>query len=372
MKSFIILVADDWEIQGDGSGNVAELQYIPALRLMEIAKELGIRLTFMVDVAQRLCLERFKYEDPDLMVQARLWDDTVCLMAKRGFDVQLHLHPQWIDARYENRRFVLGPGRNLGRYNPNQQQELVSASVDYLGNLLGPIHRGYQVVAFKAGCWGLQPSEPLLSILAEAGIKIVLGVRDGMHIPAQGIDYRNLQEPYLPYHPRFDDVTKVAGEPNQLVVIPLQPHDVGPGDVLRLAWHLAVDAARSKIFGDRQSHDTARLSTELATRKARFSLSLRPYRTHLKLGKLPFSFMKHAFDQAIGRLHGYDVELIPILVECHSKDLQSNFDNARRFLEYLCERYRDAVEFWDLSTFCDLIRDKPSLVKSLAASGVCI
>ena len=38
-KKFLILIEDDFEIMGNGLGNVAELQYLPALTLMNIAKK---------------------------------------------------------------------------------------------------------------------------------------------------------------------------------------------------------------------------------------------------------------------------------------------------------------------------------------------
>jgi len=39
MKKFVILVEDDFEIMGNGQGNVADLQYLPAISLMNIANK---------------------------------------------------------------------------------------------------------------------------------------------------------------------------------------------------------------------------------------------------------------------------------------------------------------------------------------------
>lgn len=98
-KRFCVLIEDDWELKGDGSGNVAQHQYLPALFLMKTASKLGIRLTFMVDVAQQLTFIKYQEMDANIRIQKQLWDETVCLMKQEGFDVQLHLHPHWIDAR---------------------------------------------------------------------------------------------------------------------------------------------------------------------------------------------------------------------------------------------------------------------------------
>lgn len=90
-KKFVILIEDDFEIMGNGIGNVAELQYLPALALMNIAEKYNAKITFMVDVAHQLALKR-NGAVPDIRIQTRLWDETVLLMKERGFDVQLHLH----------------------------------------------------------------------------------------------------------------------------------------------------------------------------------------------------------------------------------------------------------------------------------------
>ncbi|MDH7599233.1 MAG: hypothetical protein QHH07_06305 [Sedimentisphaerales bacterium] len=367
---YIILLHDDWEVRGDGLGNVADLQYLPALALMDIAEDLGLKLTFMAEVAHRLALERFKECHPDLSVQARLWDDTVRMMAERGFDVQLHLHPQWLDARYVDGRFRVGRRQNIGCYRPDQQEQLIAESVRYLIGLVKSVDQGYQVIAFKAGCWGLQPSRPLLGILASTGIHIILGVRDGMCIPNQNVDYRRLEERFLPYHPNVDDVTRVAERPNSLVVIPLQLHAADMIATVRLALYLGLSKIRERFASEDATWrvDMSWPSNQ-GQKKGRFRFSLRPYRTHLKLGALPFSFMKHAFDQVIKRLQHFDLDLIPIAIECHSKTLKSHMGEVRRFVTYLLDHYGDQIEFMDLRSFWQYLQERPWLVKSKAVDN---
>ena len=43
-KRFNILIEDDWEVMGNGLGNVAQLQYLPSMFFMKLAKRLGIKL----------------------------------------------------------------------------------------------------------------------------------------------------------------------------------------------------------------------------------------------------------------------------------------------------------------------------------------
>jgi len=335
---FLILIEDDFELMGDGSGDVAALQQRPAQALMDAAGECGATLTFMVDVAQQLAF--YRHEDPWLRGQRQLWDDTVRQMLQRGFDVQLHLHPQWLGARFRDGVFVLDERWNLGTYAPAEQRQLVDEAIRYLVKLLKPIEPSYRVVAFKAGSWGLQPSAPLLETLAGAGIRVVMGVREGMRIPGLGVDYTHLNEPRLPYHPDLSDVTRRAVRSNPLVVLPLQPYAPAP-----LA--LAELAAGTMARGLRRT--TGRGWVDPEAGKRRFVLSHRPYRTHLKLGEQPFSYLRRSFDQTLERLSGLDQDRIPVVIESHTKQLGDQGDTAHRFLAYVAGR--PDVEFGTLSSY---------------------
>ena len=238
MKKFTILIEDDFEIMGNGLGNVADLQYLPALSLMNMAEEMGIKLSFMVDVAHRLTLEKFQKTYRNLRVQKLIWDETVLMMKERGFDVQLHLHPQWLNADFKDGYFHLSGNWNIGGYRAAEQKQLLMDSINFLRSLLKPVSDDYEIIAFKAGSWGLQPSEKLLAGLTDFGIKIVLGVRDGLKIPAASIDYTNLEEKELAYSPDMQDITRVASRRNGLTVIPLLSYEPGIATLLKLSFNV--------------------------------------------------------------------------------------------------------------------------------------
>ncbi len=214
MNKFTILIEDDWEISGNGLGNVGDLQYLPAIQFMDIADSFGIKLTFMVEVAQQLSFSKYQQQDRNVKIQKELWDESVLLMVERGHDVQLHLHPQWINAEYRNGYFFINNQWNIGLYDFNAQEDLITSSCEYLNSLIKPIKPNYRICAFKGGSWGLQPSADLLKILSQNGIKIVMGVIKGVEIPDIGVDYTHLEEDSLPYNPSFDDITAVAKTKN--------------------------------------------------------------------------------------------------------------------------------------------------------------
>ena len=365
-KRFTILIEDDWEVMGNGLGNVAQLQYLPSMFFMKLARRLGIKLTFMVDVVQQLEYRKHSQTDYNLKLQKNLWDDSVRLMKSYGFDVQLHLHPQWMNAIRKDDFFFLNNNWNFGRYGDADQDHLIGESINYLHDLLRPIDQQYKVVAYKGGSWGLQPSGTLLKNMEKHGIRIVTGVRKGMYLPGNGVDYRSLEEPIMPYYPVYADLCKVAAEKGNIFIIPLQT--VIPG-VTGLSY-LALDLVKRKISKKdsmRHYYDSSvpekiyELSPIAEESKPKFPYIT--YKTHLKIGNQPFSYLKTSFDQVIKQLAGTPYQRIPILIECHTKQYNSYYVDIERFLSYVQEKYGDVAEFSTLTEFLKEVEMNSAMVK---------
>lgn len=353
-KRFTILIEDDWEVMGNGLGNVAQLQYLPSMFFMKLARRLGIKLTFMVDVVQQLEFKKYIHTDYNLKLQKNLWDDSVLLMKSYGFDVQLHLHPQWLNATLKDDFFFLNSNWNFGRYSDADQDQLIGESVNYLHELIRPIDPEYKVVAYKGGSWGLQPSGTLLKNMEKHGIRLVTGVRRGMYLPGNGVDYRTLEEPTMPYYPVYDDLCKVSSEKKGIFIIPLQT--VTPG--VKGLGYLAVDLVKRKVSkSDSMRHyyngnvpeKIYELSPIAEESKPKFPYV--SYKTHLKIGNQPFSYLKTSFDQVIKQLANTEHKRIPILIECHTKQYNNYYGDIERFLAYVQEKYGDVADFGTLSGF---------------------
>src|SRR5689334_17177668 len=103
MKPKIYLAfVDDWELSGNGSGDVEELQIEPMRELVKVYDRYGIRGSFNAEVMQQLSFRRLQDRYPELGHAAVAWDNAVLETYRKGHDVQLHIHPQWIGAEYKN------------------------------------------------------------------------------------------------------------------------------------------------------------------------------------------------------------------------------------------------------------------------------
>lgn len=365
MKKFVVLIEDDFEVMGNGLGNVAHLQYLPALSLINIANKYNVKITFMVDVAHQLVL-RANMQHPEIRVQAKLWDETVLLLKEYGHDIQLHLHPQWLNAKYENGHFYLSDNWNLGRCTPIDQHRLITESVEYLNNLLVNKFPEYKVCAYKAGSWGMQPSSNLQAEFEKVGINIMMGVRQGLEIPSQGVDYTCLEEAYLPYYPDSDNLQILSDKVRNLAVIPLQSYDPDLITFSRYMLNQVITKYRYqnnlRYYSPRPIPDEVKNLNPLKG-KSLFKLGLRPYSTHLKIGNQSFSYLKKSFDTVIRRLEEIDADRIPILIESHTKQYRHHYHDIEKFLAYVSEKYESSVEFSDLSGFSQEIKENPELVR---------
>src|SRR5881227_1257734 len=100
-----LALTHDWELRGDGSGDIEQIQFAPMRTLLEIYRRHGVATTFLPDLMQQLRFRALAANYPELKITADSWDEHAREAFRRGHDIQLHLHPQWLDAQYEYGRW---------------------------------------------------------------------------------------------------------------------------------------------------------------------------------------------------------------------------------------------------------------------------
>ncbi len=107
-----IVLTVDYEIFGNGSGDVRQHIVEPAERMARICERLWIApLTIFFEAEEYLAFERHAAEletslgyDPAALIR-----EQVASLVRRGHQFQLHLHPQWYGARFQDDRWLLRP-----------------------------------------------------------------------------------------------------------------------------------------------------------------------------------------------------------------------------------------------------------------------
>lgn len=182
MKKKRIILSFDYELFfGERSGTVQKTLINPTNLLLDCMDSVGAKGSFFIDYLMFERLEQL--EDERAKSDLRLVKEQVKDIVRRGHRIELHLHPHWIDARYN--------GDGTWDYSDFTHYSLYSLSKEevarqfregtaYLTNLAREVDPEYKIVAFRAGGWTIQPFDILKECFIENGIVIDSSVMHGV------------------------------------------------------------------------------------------------------------------------------------------------------------------------------------------------
>ena len=206
-----VLLHDDWEIYGDGTGDPDVLMFEPAKRILDICDIYGARYTFYAEIGQQLNILNAP-ANSKWRKYARTWEDLLKDAIQRGHDVQLHFHPQWMGAELRNDIWQLDYTKwNTGKIEFELLDEWIGKGTAYLRNLLRSVKSDYDVVSYRAGGWMCQPSTNLYKALKKHGILCDVSVIKGRYKEFSDggkIDFRYAHSNIEPWEVHPDDFAK--------------------------------------------------------------------------------------------------------------------------------------------------------------------
>ncbi len=174
----------DYEIYGNGEGSLMDLIYKPAEKLVAIFRRWSARFVVFVEVAELEMIEAERTDSDIDSVKHQIRD-----LYKDGFEIGLHLHPQWYKGRHANGRWILDYKEyNLCKLPREQITLIVDRSIAYIRGLLDVAD--FTPFSFRAGNWLFQPTRDVAEILAEKGLKVDSSVFKGGLQYNHGLDYR--------------------------------------------------------------------------------------------------------------------------------------------------------------------------------------
>lgn len=174
----------DYEISGNGEGSLKELVYEPAERLKTLFEKWDARFVAFVEVAE---LEMIEAQGSDQAID--LVKNQILDFYRNGFELGLHLHPQWYKGRFDNEKWRLDYTEyNLCTLPRARIEQIVERAITYLRKLLGEAE--FTPFSFRAGNWLFKPTQPVANVLAERGIKVDSSVFKGGLRHQHQLDYR--------------------------------------------------------------------------------------------------------------------------------------------------------------------------------------
>jgi len=362
-----IALTNDWELRGNGIGNVVDLQYIPALKLMDLYKSLHIPATFTVEVMQQLSFERYADKYASIKSQRDIWIKTVKIMAEKGFDVQLHIHPQWHNASFDGKFWKLDKRWNITDYPPVLIEKFVKKSKKYLQMLVGDKH---SIVAFRAGAWGVCcPSSPLFEVLEKYRIKVDVSIVDGVYYDGESIrlDYTQLESPYFPYYPDYNDVRKVSPVPTRIIEIPTQTLSLEKSFRIYNKFCNLMSQVESLLKKNKLDKDAKELPDFIINDPFGFK-SGKAYGNYIMdlSANLNIIAFKHGINIIVKRaLEKEWPGIVPLVFENHPKDItERKLRTIKKIIQYIQSKYGNIIRFVTLKDIVDHIELINPLIKT--------
>lgn len=348
MKQTIYLAfVDDWELSGNGSGSARELQFRPMRELVKIYNAHGVRGSFNAEVMQQLTFRALERDYPELKTLADEWDASVQEAYAQGHDIQLHIHPQWRNAQYEDGQWRLTSDWSILNYEEDVAFQMMSAGKSYLENLLRPIDPAYRCVSFRSGSWCIAPSPHILSLLVKLGIVFDMSIVGGVRYETKNInlDYTACDEDFLPFYPVMTDARLVSDKPEPIICVPTN-HFYGSR---RQVFKHHLDKALGKIKKRSRSGQAAQVgsrSVEAYGQEWAQTRHASPWMRVYEKGIVPYLKGKHLIsdiaqlDYALlcemlasirRRARNSGLSHVPIILENHTKDIR-DFSDIERFV----------------------------------------
>lgn len=214
----------DYEIYGNGEGSLREQVFEPAEKLIAVFEKAGVRFVAFIEVAEIEAIEK-SHSDPAINSVRRQIEN----LYNGGFEVGLHIHPQWINGRYDGSHWLLDLTEyNLCTLRRERVVDIVGHSIAFLRTLVA--NSAYTPLSFRAGNWLFQPSETLATILAGHGIYLDSSVFKGGLQHLHGLDYRRALR--NGYYWRFSRDVERPDPGGEMVEIPIFSRMVPPWSLI--------------------------------------------------------------------------------------------------------------------------------------------
>ena len=202
----------DYEIYGNGDGTLSELILEPAEKLRNMFVSEGFRFVVFVEAAE---LEIIEINGTD----AAIGDvrNQIRRLHQEGFEIGLHLHPQWYNARQQDGAWILDYDEyDLCKLPRKRVVEIIDRSIEYLRGIVGK--PDFVPLSFRAGNWLFQPAAVVADVIATRGIKLDSSVFKGGMQRQYGLDYRGATR--NGYYWSFSEHVDVPDPSGKLVEIP--------------------------------------------------------------------------------------------------------------------------------------------------------
>lgn len=240
-----IVLTFDYELFfGTNSGSVEKCMIEPTNRLFQLADEYAVKLVFFVDIGYYIQMHR--YENASLVKDKLMFENQVKEMVSRGHDVQLHIHPHWEKAVYQENGWIFNMDKcyKLDDFSDVEIDRIVRLYKDTLDQLTGQ-----KSTSYRAGGWCIQPFHRLEKLFKELNIQLDSSVFSGAKYETDQYNFDFTTAPKKDFYRFQEDVTKEVKN-GSFIEIPITSYRYSPLFYWRLYVLGRLFPKQHKMLGD--------------------------------------------------------------------------------------------------------------------------
>ena len=196
MQQIKLMLSFDHELSLGGATSYATNLFEPTRNLLSLASQLDVPLVFFSDIWSAI---RFREWDSNRFYTP--YREQLGTAIRNGHDVQLHIHPHWVDSTYDGTDFHPSTRYKLADFHnapaPNNIEGIIERGFAEMTEICEAFCRDYKCVAYRGGGYNLEPqTNTILSTLLKLGIVLDSTIAKGMqyHSPVNAVDYRDVPQ----------------------------------------------------------------------------------------------------------------------------------------------------------------------------------
>lgn len=219
-----IIFSFDYELFfGYKSGTVRKSLIEPTYLLLDGMDKYGFKGNFFVDWQM---LKYLKLQSTDRtisdynLIVSQLQD-----IVRRGHRIELHIHPHWVNAKYNNDGtwdFSDYSHYSLNSFSQEEIMQMFVEGKDMLTEIARSVDPHYDICAFRAGGWAVQPFEKLKKAYQAVGLKIDSSVAYGAYYKCK-YSFYDFRKEFLKKVDayRFDDDVLISKYNGEFLEVPI-------------------------------------------------------------------------------------------------------------------------------------------------------
>ena len=240
-RSMAVLALDYEIFFGRNCGTIENCMIRPTNALVKMLDKYSAKLSLFVDAAFLIALRQASSQNKELVSEYDKIAKQLRDLTSAGHDIQLHIHPHWLDSVYNNGWQIDTSRYRLHDFSGEKRASIVRDCKEELTE-----HSDSPIFAYRAGGWCLQPFPEIKSQLLENDIWLDSTVYAGGLSEEQGrhYDFRGAEESALW---RFESDPLVSDPTGTFIELPISSVSLSPF----FYWKLALAKSTPQpTFGD--------------------------------------------------------------------------------------------------------------------------